>query len=239
MLNLKKIKAVTLDLDDTLWPVWPAIERAEKALEQWLSQHAPMTAALFANPSVRDDIRGYVVRTRPELKHNLSAVRLEAIRVALYRANENPLLAEAAFNVFFAARNQVELYSDALPALKFLATRFPVVALSNGNADIQKIGIHPYFRASINAQGFGVGKPDSRIFHAAAGAVDVHPNDVLHIGDDPALDVLGALNAGMQTAWLNRTVIPWMHEQTPHIVVSNLTELCDCLGSGQLEVVGN
>ena len=65
MLNLKIIKAVTLDLDDTLWPVWPAIERAEKALENWLSQHAPMAAALFANASVRDDIRSHVVRTRP------------------------------------------------------------------------------------------------------------------------------------------------------------------------------
>ena len=36
MLDIKTIKAVTLDLDDTLWPVWPAIERAEKALENWL-----------------------------------------------------------------------------------------------------------------------------------------------------------------------------------------------------------
>ena len=233
MLNINKIQAITLDLDDTLWPVWPAIERAEKALEKWLSQHAPMTAALFSNASVRDDIRSFVVRTRPELKHNLSAVRREAIRVALYRAKENPLLAEQAFDVFFAERNQVSLYDDALLALEFLSARFPVVALSNGNADIQKIGIHHYFKASISAQEFGVGKPDPRIFHAAAGAVDVCPTTVLHIGDDAGLDVLGALNAGMQTAWLNRTDKLWIHDQNPHITVSNLTELCDSLGAGQ------
>jgi FMN hydrolase / 5-amino-6-(5-phospho-D-ribitylamino)uracil phosphatase len=234
MLNINKIKAITLDLDDTLWPVWPAIERAEKALETWMSQRAPMAAALFANASTRDDIRSYVLRTRPELKHNLSAVRLEAIRVALYRANENPLLAEQAFDVFFAARNQVTLYDDALLALEFLAARFPVVALSNGNADIEKIGIHRYFRASISAQAFGVGKPDPRIFHAAAGAVEASPDSVLHIGDDAGLDVMGALNAGMQTAWLNRADKLWIHDQNPHITVSNLTELCDCLAEGQL-----
>ena len=233
MLNLKIIKAITLDLDDTLWPVWPAIERAEKALENWLSQHAPMAAALFANASVRDDIRSYVVRTRPELKHNLSAVRREAIRTALYRAKENPLLAEAAFEVFYAERNRVTLFDDAIFALEFLSARYPIVALSNGNADIERIGIKPYFRASISAQNFGVGKPDARIFHAAAGAVDVFPSNVLHIGDDAQLDVLGALSAGMQTAWLNRDACTWDHAETPHITVTSLTQLFDHMGAAQ------
>ena len=231
MLNLKKIKAVTLDLDDTLWPIWPAIERAEKALENWLNQHAPMAAALFANVSVRDEIRSYVVRTRPELRHNLSAVRREAIRTALYRARENPLLAEAAFEAFFAERNRVDLFDDAISSLEFLSARFPIVALSNGNADIERIGIKPYFRANISAQAFGVGKPDARIFHAAAGAVDVFPEHVLHIGDDAGLDVLGALNSGMQTAWLNRDDRAWTHAESPHITVTSLTQLCDYMGA--------
>ena len=227
MLNLKIIQAITLDLDDTLWPVWPTIQRAEIALENWLNQHAPMAAALFANALVRDEIRGHVVRTRPELKHNLSAVRREAIRTALYRAKENPLLAEAAFEVFYAERNRVNLFDDAILALEFLSARFPVMALSNGNANIERIGIKPFFRASINAQEFGVGKPDARIFHAAAGSVDVSPENVLHIGVDAGLDVLGALNAGMQTAWLNREGSAWPHAETPHITVTSLTQLCE------------
>jgi FMN hydrolase / 5-amino-6-(5-phospho-D-ribitylamino)uracil phosphatase len=229
MLDSKIIKAITLDLDDTLWPVWPAIERAEKALENWLSQRAPMAAALFANASVRDEIRTHVVRTRPELKHNLSAVRREAIRVALYRSKEDPLLADEGFEVFFAERNRVTLYDDAILALEFLSARFPVVALSNGNADIKTIGIAPYFKASISAQEFGVGKPDARIFHAAAGAVNVAASSVLHIGDDPGLDVLGALNAGMQTVWLNRPDAPWKHDDKPHLSVTSLRQLCDYL----------
>lgn len=233
MLNLKIIKAITLDLDDTLWPVWPVIQRAEKALENWLNQHAPGAAALFANASVRDEIRSYVLRTRPELQHDLSAVRREAIRTALYRTSENPLLAEAAFEVFYAERNRIDFFPDALLTLEFLSARFPIVALSNGNADIERIGIKRYFRASISAQDFGVAKPDPRIFHAAAGALDVAPENVLHIGDDANLDVLGALNAGMQTAWLNRDASAWVHAENPHITVTSLTQLCDCLGSAE------
>jgi putative hydrolase of the HAD superfamily len=227
MLNLKIVKAITLDLDDTLWPVWPTIERAEKALEHWLKQHAPATAVLFANALVRDEIRSDLVSTRPELKHNLSALRRESIRMALHRSKENPLLAEPAFDVFFAERNRVVLFDDATPALAFLAARFPVVALSNGNADIKTIGIAPYFRASVSAQAFGVAKPDARIFHAAAGAVGVSTEHVLHIGDDPGLDVLGALNAGMQTVWLNRPDHAWKHDSTPHLSVTSLKQLCD------------
>lgn len=227
MLDLTIIKAITLDLDDTLWPVWPVIERAETALDEWLGRHAPMTAALFANPTARHDIREQILRTRPELKNNLSAIRREAIRLALYRSKENPLLAEEAFEVFFAARHEVTLFDDALLALEFLSARYPVVALSNGNADVKRIGIGEYFRAAVSAQAFGVGKPDPRIFLAAAGAVDVHPYNVLHVGDDAALDVLGGLNAGMQTAWLNRADHLWTHESSPHETVTSLTELCD------------
>ncbi len=227
MLDLTTIKAITLDLDDTLWPIWPTIEKAEKALDGWLCQNAPMTAALFANPTVRHDLRERVMRTRPEWKYNLSAVRREAIRLALYRSGENPLLADQAFDVFYTARNQVSLFDDALVALEFLSLRYPLVALSNGNADLEIIGIAPYFRASISAQKFGVGKPDPSIFYAAAGAVGVEAAQVLHIGDDASLDVLGALNCGMQTVWINRGDHPWTHDSEPHETVSTLIELCD------------
>ena len=225
MLDIKKIRAITLDLDDTLWPIWPTIERAEKALEDWLGQHAPMTAALFANPTARHDLREQITRSRPELKNNLSAIRREAIRLALYQSQENPQLAEPAFEVFFAERHRVTLFADALRTLEFLSARYPVVALSNGNASVARIGIGQYFKASINAQEFGVGKPDPRIFQAGAGAADASPEQVLHVGDDAALDILGALNCGMQTVWVNRAEQRWTHEEQPHETVTSLTEL--------------
>jgi FMN hydrolase / 5-amino-6-(5-phospho-D-ribitylamino)uracil phosphatase len=227
MLDLGKIKAITLDLDDTLWPIWPTIERAERALHDWLCEQAPMTAALFANPAALREIRGEMTASRPDLKHDMSALRRESIRLALYRAGEDPLMAEAAFEVFFAERQRVDLFEDALPALEFLAQRFPLVALSNGNADLQRVGLARFFRASVSAREFGVGKPDPRIFHAAAGAVDTQPENILHVGDDATPDALGALNAGMQAAWLNRSDALWPHEQEPHVTLTHLGELRD------------
>ena len=227
MIDHTLIKAITLDLDDTLWPIWPAIERAENVLNDWLGQHAPLTAELLAQPAARHEIREHVSGMHPELKHNLSALRRKSIRLALVRCGDNPGLADAAFEVFFAARNRVTLFDDALQALEFLASRFPLVAVSNGNADIHRIGIASYFKDSISAQQFGVGKPDPRIFHAAAVAAGVQAGEVLHVGDDASLDVLAALDCGMQTVWVNRADHLWPHPVLPHETVTTLTELCE------------
>jgi FMN hydrolase / 5-amino-6-(5-phospho-D-ribitylamino)uracil phosphatase len=234
MLNTTKIRAISFDLDDTLWPIWPVIERAEKALQTWLSERAPMTAALFASPSALREIRQYmhdvVMKKRPEIAHDLGAIRKESIRLALYRSGDDPRLAESAYDVFFAERNRVQFYEDALPALQVLSKQFPLISLSNGNAQLDLVGVSHYFQAAVSAKSEGVAKPDARIFQAAARAVDMQPDEVLHVGDDAALDVLGALDAGMQAVWLNRQDKLWPHEQTqPTLEISSLKELTELL----------
>lgn len=226
MLDIAQIKAISFDLDDTLWPIWPTIERAERALLDWLGSHAPLAAALCADPGVLRQIRDGLGATHPDLRHDLSAMRRESIRLALDRAGEDPLLAEPAFEVFFAARQRVTLFDDAKGALEFLSARLPLVSVTNGNADIERVGLAPYFQAAISAREFGVGKPDPRIFQAAAGALDLRPQELLHVGDDATLDALGALDAGMQAAWLNRADHLWPHQATPHVTLTNLDELC-------------
>ena len=225
-----RVRALTLDLDDTLWPVWPTIARAEQVLADWLAQHAPATAALGADRQTLRAVREQIGRERPDLAHDLSALRRESIRGLLQRAGDDPALAEPAFEVFFDERQRVELFEDALPALERLAARFPLVALSNGNADVHRVGIGAHFKAAVTAREFGVAKPDVRIFHAAAAAAGVAPHEVLHIGDDAHLDGVGALNAGMQLAWVNRHGHAWDHAPLqPHLTLSDLRVLCDAL----------
>lgn len=230
MLDLSRIKAIGLDLDDTLWPIWPTITRAEAQMVDWLTPRAPASAAVFADPVRRQSLRNEVVQSRPDIGHDMSALRRELIRQALLRHAEDAALAEPAFEVFFAHRMQVELYADALPALVYLASRFPIIAVSNGNADVERIGLGAHFRGDVSAHKMGFAKPDPRIFHAAAHAAGVAPHEVLHVGDDPLLDVLGGLDAGMQTVWVNRDGQDWRHAQKPHASVRDLQQLCVLLG---------
>ncbi len=229
MLDISKIRAITLDLDDTLWPIWPTIVRAEAAMSDWLIPHAPLTAALFTQADRRLALRQEVQRARPDIGHDLGTLRREIIRLALERLGENTALVEQAYEVFFSERQRVDLYEDSRPALEWLSRRFPVLSLSNGNADVHRVGLGEFFLGGVSAQDFGVGKPDPRIFHAAAKAVGVQPHEVLHVGDDAALDVLGGLAAGMQTVWVNRAGHAWSHEESPHASVTDMAQLCTLL----------
>jgi len=227
MIDIARIKAITLDLDDTLWPIWPTIARAEEALLGWLAHHAPGTAALCATPGLQRQVREQMPLLRPDLASDMSALRREAIRVLLGRAGESPDLAEPAFEFFFEQRQKVELFADVLPALDFLKSRYPLVSVSNGNADIHKVGLGQYFTAALSAHQLGIAKPDVRIFHAGAQAAGVLPHEVLHIGDDAHLDCVGGLDAGMQVVWVNREAHTWGHEdKQPHLEVRDLHALC-------------
>lgn len=226
MLDVTRIKAISVDLDDTLWPIWPVIARAEQALQDWLRPQAPRSAEALADVQRRQSLRAQIQSERPDIGHDLATLRREIIRRVLRDCAEDTALVDPAYEVFYAERLRVELFDDARPALDWLARRFPLVALSNGNADVHRIGLGGFFRAGLSAQDLGVGKPDARIFQAAAQAAGVRPHEVLHVGDDAALDVLGALGAGMQAAWVNRGGHDWTHDARPHLTVGDMAQLC-------------
>ena len=233
MLDISAVRAISLDLDDTLWPVWPTIARAELALQGWLTTRAPGAAALVADSRARAALRQQVMDAHPALHHDLSHQRQELIRLALHQCGEDTAHAPEAFEVFFAERNRVDFYDDALPALAQLAAGYPLLAVSNGNADLARVGVDHLFAGSVSARDAGVAKPDGRIFAAAASRLGLAPQQVLHVGDDPALDVLGALGAGMQAVWVNRDGKSWAHEAQPHATVTHLGELCAMLAGAQ------
>jgi len=197
------VRAITLDLDDTLWPIAPVIARAEAVAHAWLVRHAPATGARFDVAGLRA-LREAVALDYPGLAHDMSALRLESLRRALAAGGDDPALATAAFEAFFEARHAVQLYPEVAAALERLAARFPLLALSNGNADIARTPLRRWFSGALSACEFGVGKPDPRIFHEACRRLGCAPATVLHVGDDLALDVMGARAAGLQARWLRR-----------------------------------
>ncbi len=201
---LHGIAAITLDLDDTLWPVRPTLLAAEKVLADWLAVHAPATARGLP-PAAMLALRAQVAAAHPQWSHDLSAIRLETLRRGLRLHGEDPALAEEAFDVFFGARHAVTLYDDVLPALERLAARHRLVAVSNGNAELHRVGLDRFFAGgSVSARLHGVAKPDPSIFRAACAAAGAAPHQVLHLGDDLVTDVDGALAAGLHAGWICR-----------------------------------
>jgi putative hydrolase of the HAD superfamily len=227
MLDLTPIRAISLDLDDTLWPVWPTIERAELALQEWLKVHAPAAAVLGQDPQLRQAIRSDVQKDFMDRSHDLGAMRQESIRRLLVQARHDPELAPAAYEVFHEHRQRVELFADATDFLQCLKRHYPVVAISNGTADVHRVGLSEYFVAAVSAPTLGMAKPAPQIYHHAAQLLNLSAQQVLHIGDDAHLDAWGARNAGMACIWVNRHGKLWEHEGDAPPMVKDLQSITD------------
>jgi putative hydrolase of the HAD superfamily len=226
-------------LDDTLWPVSPVIEGAERTLFAWLEARYPQAVHGHSIESMRE-LRARIAEQFPERRHDLTFLRRRALAAqfgaaglgaaglgaAASDAGDLELLVDEAFEVFLTERNRVELYADVKPSLTRLRTRYRLFALSNGNADLERCGIGDFFDGHVTAIAAGAAKPDARIFAQLERAAGVSAAEVLHIGDDPLADVVGATRAGMQAVWLNRDARPWPTQFSPPArTISTLAEI--------------
>jgi FMN hydrolase / 5-amino-6-(5-phospho-D-ribitylamino)uracil phosphatase len=231
-----RIRAITLDLDDTLWPFAPIGVRIERVLDDWLREHSPRTAEKFPIPHMRA-LRERVFDAHPHLLHDMSALRRLTLEKAFAESGEASEnlgdLIDRAYEVFYAERNRVEYYPDALEALQRISARLPVLALSNGNADLSRVGIDHLFVGQLGAREHGAAKPEASIFLAACERLGCAPHEVLHVGDHTEADVLGAARAGLRTAWVHRDDLRaqqphWPHDEVlPDLIVHDLAVLAD------------
>lgn len=226
-------KAILFDLDDTLWPIAPAILQAEDTLFAWLRANAPRVADRFTIESLRQ-ARLELLARKPEFQLDLGKLRHAGLLDAFEAAGEDIAKVELAMAQFFAARNAVIPYDDVLPGLLYLKSRTLVGSISNGNADLQTIGLAHHFKVSVAAHRFGAAKPEPSIFLAACRELDVAPADAVYVGDDVLLDVQGAQRAGLRAVWMNRTgsTVHLEHGVTPDVIVRDFDELIAWLNGG-------
>ena len=129
--------------------------------------------------------------------------------------------------------NSWSLYPDVLPCLEALSA-YPLGLITNGDGNqqrqkLQRTGIAEYFTSVVISGDIGVAKPQREIFERSAEELGLNPSELLFIGDNPQADVLGAIQAGWQCIWLNRTCT----EQTvAAATVTELTEVPNLIADG-------
>ncbi|HEY0767615.1 MAG TPA: HAD family hydrolase [Steroidobacteraceae bacterium] len=223
------MRAIAFDLDNTLWDVEPVLARAEACLFAWLQQNCPRIAQRVSPEDMRT-AREQLARREPHHAHDLSYLRLTALAAHARDYGYDERIASEAFEVFLAARNQVQLFADVAPALARLRQRYRLATLSNGNADLARIGLDQAFTVSLNARQIGAAKPHPRCFERLAHELGLAPREILYVGDDPLLDVEAARAAGLGSAWMNRRALAWPHELTvPDVTVTDCARLAAVL----------
>lgn len=216
---------LSFDLDDTLWAVEPVLVAAEGAMLAWLHEHHPQVMSGQDAKSLRA-LRVRTAERYPEHAHDVTFLRRRSLEQLFAAAGRPSAHADAAFEVFYAERNRVKLYDEVAASLERLKRSYRLFALSNGNADLKRCGLAHLFDGHVTAAAAGAAKPDARIFECLQDAAGVAAAQVLHVGDDPHADVIGALQAGMQAAWLNRGAREWPAQlPPPPRTISTLEEI--------------
>lgn len=126
-----------------------------------------------------------------------------------------------------AARNAI---ADARPVLEELASRYPMMLVSNfyGNVDsvLRDFDLRRYFKGVIESAVVGIRKPDPTIFRLGVVALGLEPEEVLVVGDSLKKDILPARSIGCHVAWLKGK--GWTAEedlQTDPSVIKNLSDV--------------
>ncbi|MEM7304735.1 MAG: HAD family hydrolase, partial [Pseudomonadota bacterium] len=165
----------------------------------------------------------------PEITHNLTELRRAGLRELADEFDYPEKMADEGLALFRKYRNQVTPYAASEPALSLLKKHFKLGAITNGNAQLEKISLGSYFDFVVTAEDAGASKPDPRLFIRASEMADIPVNHIVHVGDCAQSDVVGANNAGCLSVWLNRNRQAWPGGQNPHAVIHCISELPDLL----------
>jgi putative hydrolase of the HAD superfamily/5'-nucleotidase len=125
----------------------------------------------------------------------------------------------------------------AISLLDSLKGKAKLGIITNGFTELQQIrlertGLKNYFDMLVISEQVGVAKPHRDIFeHALSIMGNPDREQVLMVGDNPDSDILGGLNAGLHTCWLNVHNKPTPDNISPHYQVCSLAELENLLAN--------
>ncbi len=203
------LRALTFDLDDTLWSVDDVLLAAEYRLYDYLRERYPAVAERF-DPDRMRALRSALAEANPELRRNATTLRRAVMREAAQQSGIRDAAAveaftEETFAVFLEARQSgVHPYPEVPAELPRLAQRFAIGVITNGNADVYRTELGAYVDFVVRGVDLDIPKPEPEIFAHACRCAGARPQEVLHVGDDPWIDAAGALAAGMQAALVCR-----------------------------------
>jgi putative hydrolase of the HAD superfamily len=226
---LSPVKALSFDLDDTLYDNKPVIAAAEQAMLSTLLKHAPASKGKDSDYWWQHRLK--LAKTEPELRHDIGRWRLLGIEAGLLElgvaSDEAKAVAQQGYDAFIDARTKISLSTEVNSLLTALAKQYRLIAITNGNACINKMGLGEVFEFSLQAGPDGRMKPYPDMFQLASKRLKLAPSQIMHIGDSHRADVMGGLAAGCQTAWLDH------HQQAvnilPHIRLTDVQQLVSLL----------
>lgn len=139
------------------------------------------------------------------------------------------------YNIFSTAQPWF-VYADVIPALEIWRSQsMKLAVLSNFDSRLypvlKALELDKYFASVTISTEVGAAKPDKKIFQVAWQKHYLPADQILHIGDGFTADYEGALQAGLQSIWLDRHSQDSSSRQSSRQVCNNLLECVESLNN--------
>ena len=215
-----------LDLDDTI-------------LDFHQAEHTAITRTLSAfgidpTEEITDAYRRINLRCWKELergtltREDLKRVRFEK----LFQQFEVEADVQAVSDAYMEFLGQGHWFlPGAEEAVERLSKKYRLFLASNGTASVQKgrmtsANLYRFFEQCFVSEEVGAAKPSKAFFDAAFARIEgFDPAKAMMVGDSLSSDILGGINAGIRTCWVNTNHYPPKPEIRPDFEIPALADL--------------
>ena len=230
--KMPEIKLITFDLDDTFWDIKNTIISAEINSRKWIEDRIKKKIEWGTFDDFLE-IRNKLIKKNPSLDYDLGLLRKKMIsyHTQKYFKNQKDLdeFIEEAYMFFLEERHKVEFFDGVIPVLEKLSLNYKLGVLTNGNADIKKLGIDHMFDFSVSSMDVKSNKPDQGHFIRAKEVSQINFHNTLHVGDHPVNDVYGARELGINVMWFNLNNLVWDIDENPPIQFKKWSDFVNLL----------
>lgn len=237
--RLAPFKAISFDLDDTLYSNHPIMMSTSSAMLAYFQKEFPLLLGSSDIQAVYDIefwsvYKQQALDLNPELKHDVGSLRSESYYLGMIdlgiSKTKSREAVHHAIKHFDFHRSNFTVPDNIHNLLAALAKKWPLIAITNGNVNTHTIDINQYFSAVYYSGGESMGKlnkhkPCPDMFNHACDHLSIKPSELLHVGDCGKADILGGILAGCQTAWVSSYDVGQPLSILPNIELSDVEEL--------------
>jgi len=161
-------------------------------------------------------------------------LRVERFRLTLqhFHVNDDLLANKLGDDYIYKSPLKTALFPHTIKVLEYLYQKYSLHIITNGFKEVQYVKLQnsklrKYFKNIFISEEVGVNKPHSKIFKTAVETSNATIETSMMVGDDLAVDILGAANVGMDQIYFNPQRN--MHNETITHEIVSLNEIMEIL----------
>lgn len=242
--NMKQYKAVFIDWDDTIGDFHGAAKLALQEMyekyhlsdyfashEEFVSLYKPHNIELWDQYG-KDLVTKAFLRVDRFLWPLLHGSKVKGEKGKVKGENLCVLAEQMSEDFLHLTTKYFSLLPGAEELVRYLAKKYPLTVVTNGFIEVQyekfdKSGLRDCFAHIVLSEEVGCQKPNPRIFEEALRMNGLQAEDVVMIGDSWNSDIQGAINAGIDQIWIQKSKEP--EAESPDTIVQTATYIVESL----------